>query len=358
MATWLHVSHCQPCPICDKPDWCARSSDGVWALCRRVDTGAGVHKVDKAGADYWLYHHAPYRHSILEVPSQPHAERAEPVILDLAYRALLAVLPLSLPHRQALRQRGLSDKEIVRRGYRTLPLHGRATLARQMVKRFGIDVCAQVPGLYVATQNTRRWWTLAGALGLLIPVRNVDGRIVALKVRADSPGEGSKYTYLSSAHHRGPGPGAPVHVPLHALVPGVPVRFTEGELKADVATALSGVLTIAVPGVSAWRKVLPLLPYLQARQVLLAFDADWRTNPHVAQALGHAASALVTAGYEVQVEDWDPALAKGVDDLLATGHRPALQSVAIALGASLRCHARVWTGTLATRAAEEVAPWH
>ena len=61
-----------------------------------------------------------------------------------------------------------------------------------------------------------------------------------------------------------------------------------------------------------WRKALPVLEGLRPQQVLLAFDADWRTNPHVAQALGQAALALVRAGYEVQVEDWDPTSAKGL----------------------------------------------
>jgi hypothetical protein len=63
------------------------------------------------------------------------------------------------------------------------------------------------------------------------------------------------------------------------------------------------------------------------KRVLLAFDADWRTNSHVAHALGHVAMALVEAGYAVEVEDWEPTLGKGIDDLLAAGHRPVVQSV-------------------------------
>lgn len=358
---WATVSRQHPCPMCGRPDWCSISADGVWALCRRVDTGAGIHRTDKSGADYWLYRldgQSPCRQLTREPPSPSLPERADPATLDRVYRALLAWLPLSATHRQALRQRGLSDREIVRRGYRTLPTHGRAIRARQLVEGFGADVCARIPGLYLAARGRQQWWSLAGMPGLLIPVRNVAGRIVALKVRADQPGEGSKYTYLSSIHHRGSGPGAPVHVPLHTLSPGAPMRITEGELKADVATVLSGVLTIAMPGVSAWRKVLPVLQDLQTTRVLLAFDADWRTNPHVAQALGHIASALVKAGYEVQVEDWEPSRGKGIDDLLTAGHMPLLQSAAFAFGASLRGRARVWTGTLPTIDAREVQPWH
>ena len=265
MRIWRHVSPNHPCPICGKSDWCSLSIDGTWALCRRIDTGAGIHKVDKTGADYWLYRldgPTPSRQPIVELPSQPcreRVERADPATLDRVYRALLIALPLSLTHRQALGQRGLPDGAILRCGYRTLPRDGRAALARRLVDRYGPDTCARVPGLWVDTQGTRRWWTLAGAPGLLIPVRNIDNRIVALKVRADSAGEGPKYTYLSSRMHDGPGPGAPVHVPLHAFSLEAPVRISEGELKADVATALSGVLTIAVPGVTLWRQALPIL---------------------------------------------------------------------------------------------------
>lgn len=329
MRTWRHVSHSDLCPICGRPDWCSISADGTWVLCRRIDTGAGLHKVDKAGADYWLYRrdgHEPYRRSTGELPSQPQAERADPLTLDSVYRTLLATLPLSPSHRQALRQRGLSDREMVRRGYRTLPPHSRATRARQMVEHFGAEVCARIPGLYRAARGSQQWWSLAGLPGLLIPVRDLDGRIVALKVRADHPGEGPKYTYLSSTKHGGPGPSAPVHVPLYGLSPGGPVRLTEGELKADVTTVLSGVLAIAVPGVMLWRQALPLLAVLQPTRVLLAFDADWRQNPHVARALAQATQALVEAGHPVGVETWDASQGKGIDDVLKAGYRPALQS--------------------------------
>ena len=301
-----------------------------------------------------------YQHTHQPVPSRPvlaHALCAVPVTLNHVYRALLAALPLAASHRQALRQRGLTDTEILRRRYRTLPLHRRAALAKALVESLGADLCAQVPGFYMAEQGGRRWWSLAGAAGLLIPVRNLDGHIVALKVRADVPGNGPKYTTVSSTKHGGPGPGAPVHVPLYAGARGNTIRLTEGEVKADVVTALSGLLTISIPGVAMWRKALPVIQSLGSQRVLLAFDADWRVNPHVAQALGQAAFALVKARYEVQVEVWEPGLGKGIDDLLAGGCMPQLQSVALAFGVAVRGQARAWTGQLQTVAAEEVPPW-
>jgi DNA primase len=281
---------------------------------------------------------------------------AAPATLGTIYQGLLAALPLSPAHRQALWQRGLADSEIHRRQYGTLPLQGRAALAKRMVDWWGADVCAQVPGFYLAERDGQRWWTLAGAAGLLIPVRNRDGHIVALKVRADVPGDGPKYTTISSAKHGGPSPGAQVHVPLHQGQGDI-IRLTEGELKADVATVLSGLLTVSIPGVAMWRKAVPVLQRLHPSWVLLAFDADWRSNPHVAQALGQTAFALVDAAYSVEVEDWDPAFGKGIDDLLAAGHVPPVTSVALAFGALVRGQARPWTGQLRTVVAEEVPAW-
>jgi hypothetical protein len=360
MRTWSHVSHTEPCPICGKPDWCRVSTDGAWAICRRVDTGAGIHKQDKGGAEYWLYRFdGDSLQSRLAVEVRPPSSPAcaDTGTLDRVYRTLLDALSLAPSHRQALRQRGLADAEILCRRYRTFPLQGRAALAKALVESLGADLCAQVPGFYVAEQGGRRWWSLAGAAGLLIPVRNLDGHIVALKVRADVPSDGPKYSTVSSTKHGGPGPGAPVHVPLYTGARGNTVRLTEGELKADVATALSGLLTLSIPGVAMWGKALPMLQDLQVPRVLLAFDADWRINLQVAHALGQVAFALVKTGYEVQVEDWEPALGKGIDDLLAAGHTPAVQSVALAFGASVRGHARAWTGQLQTVTTEEVPPW-
>ncbi len=252
----------------------------------------------------------------------------------------------------------MSDTDIARRGYRTLPLQGRATIARRVVEVFGADLYPSVPGLYVKEDRGSRWGSLAGAPGLLIPVRDADGRIVALKVRANDPGDGPKYTYLSSAKYGGPGPGAPVHVPLHEGLDCHTIRLTEGELKADVATVLSGMLTLAVPGVSTWRTALPVIQQLQPRQIRLAFDADWRINPQVAYALAQSAFALMKTGFEVMVEVWDMTRGKGIDDLLAAGNAPTCKPATMALSAMVRSRARSWTGGLRTIAAAEVPSWH
>jgi hypothetical protein len=320
-SSWRNVHRSDPCEICGKGDWCSRTADRVWALCRRVDSG-GQRRVDRAGMEYWLHPTGTRTGSPPELPDEPTPQRAGPDDLDRVYRALLRELTLSDHHRQALLTRGLDRERIEAAGYRTLPARRRAQLARDLGERFSRELLLSVPGLHLCDSGGRQYLSVGGPAGLVVPVYDLVGRVVALKVRRDDDAEGPKYLYISSARHGGPGPGAPVHVALrvHPAV-GDPdrVRVTEGELKADVAMHLSGMLAIAVPGVSAWRSALPVLKELAPRQVRLAFDRDAATNPHVQRASQETAGALAREGYEVVVESWDFSKAKGVDDALVSG---------------------------------------
>jgi hypothetical protein len=323
---WREASQYSPCPVCGKPDWCSISDDDVWAVCRREDGDTGEHKVDASGTPYWLHKlKDPPVESVPKDDPSKAPERADPETLDRVYGALLDQLPLTHPHGQDLHRRGLSEGQVKFRGYRTLPPGGREDLAAKLAERFGPEVCSVVPGLYEKEGDPPRW-SIAGTSGLLIPVRDAEERVVALKVRADDPGEGPKYSYLSSSKHGGPGPGSQVHIPLcEDPDQDSAARLTEGELKADIATALSGVLTISVPGVSSWRNALPVLKDLGFDKVHLAFDADARRNHNVARALSGAFQALDKQGFEVVLEIWPEENGKGIDDLLAAGHQPDLK---------------------------------
>src|ERR687897_3280442 len=319
---WHSVSTDSPCHVCGKPDWCSVSSDGKKAICRRMHNGTGEPKVDTSGQEYWLYELNGHRELISSEEVWPQAgeitEKADPQTLDQVYGTLLDQLALSHAHRQDLHRRGLTEACIKRSGYRTLPLKGREELARSLVEHFGGEVCSRVPGLYKKEAGR---FSIAGSAGMLVPVRDIEGRIVALKIRAD---EGSKYTYLSSTKYGGPGPGSQVHVPMHDELDLSVVRLTEGELKAEVATALTGTLTVSMPGVSSWRPALEVPRSLGSGVVHLAFDADAKQNKQVALALREAHRTLKERGFEVVLETWPRELGKGIDDLLASGHEPTL----------------------------------
>ena len=81
-----------------------------------------------------------------------------------------------------------------------------------------------------------------------------------------------------------------------------------------MATSKSGLVTIGLPGLG-WKLALPTLKAKGAKRARLAFDMDAATNLNVAGALAFAARGLVAAGFEVEVERWDP-VHKGIDDAL------------------------------------------
>ena len=323
---WVRVSKESPCPICKEPDWCSVSADGSVAKCMRVEEGSFKRKADKNGAAYFLHRLENGRQAEGPAPTALDAE-VPPAGLDLlhqVYSALLNRLKLTAPHRDNLRGRGLPDEAIDRNGYRTLPVQGRTRIAKELRERFG-DTLLQVPGFVVKEKSGQRYITIAGAAGMLVPVRYLEGRIIALKVRRDDPGNGPKYFYVSSANQGGRGPGSPVHVPLGIAIPAETVRLTEGELKSDVATVLSGIPTISAPGVSNWRPCLAVLKELVCKTVRLAFDMDARDKPQVGRALLACAEAVTAEGLALELEQWDAAH-KGIDDLLAAGGKPKVLS--------------------------------
>ncbi len=338
---WIDVSRHAPCPICEKESWCSVADDGSAAKCRRqeVPTKATVGKVlikkDKSGANYFVH---PLTEKKLATSSHPQGRnnsdksslpnaptnethRADADTLNHAYQILLAELPLSIDDRKRLVARGLSPEEIDRRGYGTLPsddesgTEERRRAARALAAERP-DSAKLVPGI------SGRPLAVRGPAGLLIPVRDTAGRIVALKVRREvAPDRGPRYVYLSSKKIGGSSPGAPVHVPVGVAGPCEEVRVTEGELKADVAMCLSKLPTISIPGVASWRACIPVLRELKTRRVRLAFDADARTNPMVASQLRDAFCGLKQEGHEVTLETWAAENGKGIDDLLSAGLR-------------------------------------
>lgn len=299
---WVEVSRKCPCPICNRDHWCRVSRDGGTVICRRVP--GGRHKVDRTGQDCWVYRLSdgprfdPEPAPLVGIPECASADARH-----AAYSALLNLLDLSPAHRDDLRRRGMPEADITRRGYRTLPERDRARLARALEERFGREACLRVPGLHLKTEKARSWLSVGGMPGLLIPVRDAKGRIVALSIRPDEPGDGGKYRFLSSAGHGGPGPGAPVHVPLDGRTRTV-VAVVEGALKADVVTALWDVPAIGLPGVGAWRRMFPVLRELGCERVRLLFDADARSNPAVGRSLQAAWTALKSHGIPAEVGRW------------------------------------------------------
>lgn len=322
---WQEVDATNHCPICGHDTWCRVAPDKSRVACRREPIG-GTRKRYKDGSEYFLHVLSDDRPGS-NGHARPKSKSKTTVVadadtLDRAYRMLLDGLELSPAHRDDLHRRGLSDDAIDANLYRTLP-DGTGDLAVGMLTRLGGDVFDSIPGLLKTIGPVR----VNAKPGLLIPVRDHGGRIIALKVRPDDRGKGAKYQYVTSRtkkRPKAPSPGSPAHVPPGITGPCDVVRITEGELKADVATHLSGVPTVSFPGVTTWRKILPVLETLQARTVRVAFDADAATNEHVAKALCECCAKLRKCGHVVELEQWPLEAGKGIDDLLVNGGTPEI----------------------------------
>lgn len=333
-----------PCPLCGGKDrfrlidadagavYCNQcfskgNGDGLAAIqrVRRIDFKTACREVGKYLGIEEPQRKARSKKAVGSLSPKKKAERADSDTLDKAYRLLFSRLMLSDEHHAALRQRGLSDQAIFVREYRSWDMADAAQSVAAVNAEMGA-ILDRVPGFWRGK--------LCAPPGLLIPVRDLAGRITAVKVRPDKPGTGGKYLYLSSAKKGGPSPGAPAHIPLGIARPATIARIVEGELKGDLTTELSGMPTISFPGVNSWKVVPPMLKELGATTVRVAFDADAKGNPAVAKKLVECVEALPAQGFAVELEVWDEADGKGIDDLLAAGKTPVVVAGDEALAAA------------------------
>lgn len=243
-------------------------------------------------------------------------EPAECPITDIesrhkTYTALLSKLSLAQDHRENLLNRGLTNADIERLGYKTTPVAGMSALARQLQN----EGCylAGVPGFY--RDNENKWTFIHEQRGILIPVRDIDGCIQGLQLRRDNVRR-RKFRWIASIGKED-GCGAKGWTHLAG-----PVRSTiiliEGPMKADIIHSLTGLTVLAVPGVNSLTQLedtLELLREQGLREIKTAFDMDFATNHHVQNGYQSLLTLLDTMGFRFGSYLWDPQY-KGLDDYI------------------------------------------
>ena len=340
------VSAKHPCEACGKKKRCGRTEDGG-LNCYSGPFDGATEKQDKNGDAFWQ--RLPSRELANYQPSTGPKPAAAP--LDQRHKVyveLLDHLILAVPHKEALLARGFEETDLGQ--FKSLNRSDRR-LARRLAELF--QFWEGVPGLYLTDKGTPM---LGGAEGLLIPCRDLQGQIQALRIRSDNPTDPTnRYSWLSSAKHGGPSPGGPASywpaatpsdtsraylcsclltiVGPSATDPGfrwsgVLVRITEGELKAAAAAKLTGIDTISGgAGIDslASSQVQDMILEKGATVTLLAPDADARWNPAVNRAvrkvIAHLQAMGAGCGFSLYVEIWqaDESGPKGIDDALQAG---------------------------------------
>jgi hypothetical protein len=196
------------------------------------------------------------------------------------------------------------------------------------VKEFGIETEAKPAGIRFQGRLGFDRWAGSQALEQLVkeviwfPCRDADGKPVSWIARV--------FPALGEAKFLNPKDGTPLpFVPLETWAvkekPNKPLILTEGPVKA-LAIYQAGHLPLGLGGVWMATKKgtdesIELVPALRefkwsGRQVYLAFDADWTTNPQVRQALFRTFFALYRQGAKVWFLSWLPNEGKGIDDYL------------------------------------------
>lgn len=239
------------------------------------------------------------------------------------FSVLLSMLSLSEKHRQALRERGLSDGQIDDLGYKSTPPRCLCKSYAERLLRQGC-IIKGVPGFYLDEDGK---WTVKfhqRTAGVLIPVKGIDGLIRGLQIRLDVPikdkddppeKSGTKYLWLSSSNKTG---GVSSGAPLHFV--GDPnartVYVTEGALKSDVAHLLMDRTFIAIAGANNTAQLDPLFALLAqsgTELIIEAHDMDKYRNEQVAGGASKIYLMARSHGMNCRRLTWNPNY-KGIDD--------------------------------------------
>lgn len=276
----------------------------------------------------------------LDEENKSKLEPAPIEIRDDVYNRFLDLLTLSKKHHDDLIARGLSEEEIIRGKYKTVPAGGFKTFAQRSTFNIAYDFSKHkkwgIPGFYgVGTSDVG---VVALDNGYFVPVRDENGLISGMQIRFDPLPDNApeykkehyaKYKWFTSnfkdkvkgcsasgcenIHYAGDWSKAPKQVIL-----------TEGVLKADVAAALSKRMTgkkaqpiLGLVGVYNYERLSDELAKLKClkglEKVVLAVDMDYREKPQVAQAMNNIIEIIKKYNLECEVFKWDPQY-KGIDD--------------------------------------------
>ena len=199
---------------------------------------------------------------------------------------------------------------IAANGYRSLENEKelRDKIAAQLSPRYDLN---NVPGFYFRDGS----WRFCAYSGLLIPIRNASGQIQGIQIRRENINR-MKYVWLSSAG-KSYGTGARSWIHVTGNCEQNTAVITEGPLKGDVASALSGnALFICVPGVSAIKYLPDTLKSLHLTSVQEAFDMDKLRNPQVVAARKRLRQVVADCGLPCKTLIWSENY-NGIDDYLA-----------------------------------------
>lgn len=267
------------------------------------------------------------------------------VYRDAIYRNLLNSLSLSDRHKKDLIRRGLTEEEIEKGMYKTVPSVGFKTYAAKSFYRCDCELTHEfckhsnwgIPG-YFNVHNYEPELVRCSS-GYFVPVKNEDGLISGMQIRYDPLPEDAtehqkqvyaKYKWFNS-NYKGKKDGCTasgcenIHYACN-LKGEKNIILTEGVLKADIASIIYSRLKgldkpspvmglVGVYNTDHLAEELTKLKQSGLEKVWIAVDMDYRTKPQVAEAMNRIKEIIESVGVEYEVWTWNDAY-KGIDDWL------------------------------------------
>ncbi len=213
-------------------------------------------------------------------------KKADEITLHHTYSNFLATLTLSKKHKEKLTNRGLSDDDITKLGYKSITTTSISNITTLLLERGCI--LKNVPGFY--TDKYRNWQLnfSSNCNGILIPIMSINNHIQGFQIRLDNPYKNTKYIWFSSSSIKGipldggTSSGSPIHF-VGSFNDNV-VYVTEGALKGDIANTLSNKSFLCVAGVNQYNQLESALSTLKEKgitTIVESYDMDKYTNENV-----------------------------------------------------------------------------
>lgn len=242
-------------------------------------------------------------------------------IRNHTYHCLLDILLLLKEDQEDLLRRGLSEKEIIRLEYRSIPSEDEEFIIQELLQQ---GCCLEgVPGFYfdgeryhinIYPQET----------GYFIPVRDASGMVQGMQIRRriqrmNKNGKKQSRYYWFSSRDKENGTAAVSCVHYAGMdCLGTKIYLTEGALKADASHYFSGAPFLALSGVGmiqALVREIPNLKQLGIQEIVDATDMDKFEKEQVFKQTELLRKLIQSEGFHYSQLLWDGNY-KGIDDFL------------------------------------------
>ena len=169
--TWVRVTKRRPCPICERPDWCGVSDDGVVAHCMRVESP----KPTRAGG--WIHRLADPAPTSRPRRARRPAERPEIAWVALMSRYTAETLPGDVRRLAGLL--GVSTASLKRLGVAWAAEHHAWAIPMQ-------DAGERVIGIRLRPERGKKWAVRGSHNGLFVPDGGIPEQVETILV-AEGP---------------------------------------------------------------------------------------------------------------------------------------------------------------------------